>query len=175
MSGSPQYPRFPTARQRRSARLAAQLPIRVFGIDYRGKDFVEDSSTLVVNLHGAKIRLLRQVMPEQEVRILCLRNNQDDVFRVVLKVEQEASRFSFWGVECLRTGRNIWDIDFPPLAPGDQTSVRIMLQCPECRTRELLYVDEPLLEASQELGGLVRGCVTCGYSGLWSQVPYNEA
>ncbi len=150
------------------------MPIRVYGIDYRGKDFVEDSSTLVVNLHGAKIRLLRQVVPDQEVRILCLRNNQDDVFRVVVKVEQEASRQSYWGVECLRAGRNIWGIDFPPLAPGDQTSVRIMLQCPECRTRELLYVDERLLEASQELGGLVRGCVTCGCSGLWRQVPYNE-
>ncbi len=43
--------------QRRSPRRALELPIRVFGTDFQGRDFVEDAATLVVSRHGAKIRL----------------------------------------------------------------------------------------------------------------------
>lgn len=162
-------------RQRRSCRLALRLPIRVFGIDFKGTDFVEDSTTVVVNLHGAKIRLARRLVPEQEVRILSGRTGQEAVFRVVSWLEESESQRVFWGVECLNPGQNIWGVSFPVLGPKDQSSARVMLQCPECRTRELLNLDEPLLESMHAVGGLRRLCLACGRSALWQQVPYYEA
>lgn len=99
----------PEINHRRSPRRALELPIRVFGTDFQGRDFVEDSTTLVVNRHGAKIQLARKLIPEQEIRILSQGNNREAEFRVVSKAGEPTKEFCFWGVECLAPGENIWE------------------------------------------------------------------
>lgn len=160
--------------QRRSCRIALSIPIRVYAVDFRGKEFVEDANTLVVNLHGAKIRLIRQLIPDQEIRLLSFSTREEAVFRVVSKAAGSEGVCTFWGIECLSPGKNIWGVRFPELQQRDQAAVRVMLQCPHCQTRELVYVDEPLLEALQSVEGLMRGCLACRKSGLWKVVPYAE-
>jgi hypothetical protein len=160
---------------RRSTRLAVSLPIRVFATDYRGTDFVEDSTTIVVNFYGARIRLNHQLIPEQEIRIRSLKTSEEAVFRVVSKVGNLNDRFTYWGVECLNPSPKVWGISFPQIGPDDQRSVRATLRCPICRFSEVVHLDEPLLESIQELGGLLRGCVKCGQTAIWEQVPYREA
>jgi len=162
-------------RARRSTRLAMSLPIRVYAIDFKGTDFMEDSTTVVVNTHGAKIRLGHQLLPEQEIRIQSMKTGQEAIFRVVSRVGALEDRFTYWGVECLSSGQNLWGIQFPEAGPDDQRSVRALLRCPICRHRETVFLDEPLLESILELGGLLRGCLTCGRTGIWEQVPYTEA
>ncbi len=157
---------------RRSPRLAIQLPIRVFGTDYQGKDFVEDSTTLVVGLHGAKIRLSRQLVPEQQVRIFCHPSSRDAVFRVVARGHELGPALSFWGVECLQPQGAFWGITFPSTPPTDQASVHVMVQCPECRTRELLHIEESVLESLHQGGWPERTCQVCGWTGPWKQVDY---
>ena len=164
-----------TAGMRRSTRLALSLPIRVFASDFKGTDFIEDSTTLVVNSHGAKIRLKHQLIPEQEIRIQSLKTSQEAIFRVVSRVGTLADRFTCWGVECMNPNDNVWGVQFPAAAPADQQSVRALLRCPVCRAREVMFLDEALLESIQELGGLLRGCAKCGYTGIWEQVPYTES
>jgi hypothetical protein len=159
---------------RRSTRLAVSLPIRVYAIDFKGVDFIEDSTTVVVNHYGGKIRLNHQLIPDQEIRIQSLKNSAEAVFRVVSKVGNLEDRFTYWGVECLSPSNNIWGMNFPEPGPDDQRSVRAMLRCPVCRAREVMHLDEPLLESMQELGGLLRGCLKCGQTGIWEQVPYTE-
>ncbi len=161
-----------SARPRRSPRLAMMLPIRVFGFDYHGVDFVQDGSTAVVNQHGAKIWLNRNLIPEQEIRILCQVTQHDSVFRVVCRAVGTERDSIFWGVECLESNHNIWGIEFPEAEPEDQRSVRMMIQCPECRARELLHAEERLVEVVQEMGGLLRNCRCCGKSSVWKPVPY---
>ncbi len=160
---------------RRSSRMASQLPIRVYGTDFKGMDFVEDSTTLVVNLHGAKILLTHQLIPEQELRILCYATNREAVFRVVGRAASSENRHSFWGVETINPKVQIWGKEFPLLATGDQTATRVLLKCPECRTRELLFMREALIQAIQESGGLIRTCVVCGRTGMWNQIPFDDA
>src|SRR5713226_3323527 len=86
-------------RPRRTPRLAVGLPIRVYAIDFKGVDFTEDSTTVVVNLHGAKICLARQLIPEQEIRILSRTTDQEAVFRVVGRVGGTENQHTFWGIE----------------------------------------------------------------------------
>lgn len=162
-------------RVRRSTRLALSLPIRVYASDFKGTDFVEDSTTMVVNAHGAKIRLSRQLLPEQEIRIQSLKTGEEAVFRVVNRVGAVEDRFTYWGVECLNTDHNVWGVQFPEAGPDDRRSVRALVQCPVCRCREIVFLDEPLLESIQELGGLLRGCLRCGQTGMWAQLPYAES
>jgi len=85
-------------RERRTPRIAIELPIRVFATDFKGKDFVEDSTTVAVNLHGARIRLGRELIPEQEIRILSGKTGREGVFRVVGRAGDSENRSSFWGV-----------------------------------------------------------------------------
>jgi hypothetical protein len=163
------------ARQRRSPRLAVDLPIRVFGMDPQGAEFVEDSHTLAVSKHGAKIQLHHQLIPDHEIKIVCLETHQEAVFRVVAKASAAAPSHTLWGIECLNPAHDIWGVDTPPPGPEDQRSVRVMLECPECRTRELFFVEESRLEPIRDFGGVVRECRACGSTGIWKPVPYYES
>jgi hypothetical protein len=131
--------------------------------------------TVVVNSHGAKIRLNHQLLPEQEIRIRSLKTTEESVFRVVSRVGTLEDRFTYWGVECLNPSQNVWGINFPEPGPEDQRAVRALLRCPVCRCSEVIFLDEPLLESIQELGGLLRGCLKCGQTGIWEQIPYSGA
>src|ERR1700682_1247952 len=88
-------------RERRTPRLALGVPIRVYATDYQGRDFVEDSRTVAINLHGAKIRLGRELIPDQEIRILSGRTGREAIFRVIGRAGDTDKRCTFWGVECV--------------------------------------------------------------------------
>ena len=160
---------------RRSCRVALSVPVRVFGTDYRGIDFTEDTVTMVVNRHGAMIRMNHQLVPNQEIRVLSHTTHQDAVFRVVSKLPVSAREYSYWGVENLDPRRDLWGLHLPELQPEDQFTVRVQLECPTCSAREAVRLDEPLLAALQEEGGVPRGCLTCKRSGMWKLLPFYEA
>ena len=157
---------------RRSCRVAMSVPIRVFGIDYRGVDFTEEASTIIVNLHGAKIRMAHQLLPDSEIRLLSHTTGFESVFRVVSKLQTGELKFTYWGVENLDPEKNIWGVDIPELVPGDQLKVRVTLACPICSVRESLHVNEILLASLQEKGGVDRTCKVCNNPGLWKLLPY---
>lgn len=159
---------------RRSCRVALSVPVRVFGVDYRGKDFTEDAFTVIVNLHGAKIRMTRQLLPDSEIRLVSP-TGQDSVFRVVSAVKSPELRFSYWGIENLEPERNIWGVDIPELIPGDQLTVRVTVECPVCSSHEALSTDEHLLASLQEKGGVERSCHACSATGLWKLIPFKSA
>jgi predicted RNA-binding Zn-ribbon protein involved in translation (DUF1610 family) len=162
-------------RHRRSPRLAQALPIRVYGIDFKGRDFVEDSTTLVVGQQGAKIRLTRQLVPEQEIRILCMRNDREALFRVVGKAGVSEGPYTFWGVECLNAPANIWDVSASRLKPKEQGSVGVMLKCPNCGMREQVFVTQGFVESIRKMKGMSRSCPACGKLSLWKQIRFEDS
>jgi len=155
------------SKARRSCRVALRVPIRVFGTDYRGVDFTEDAITLLVNLHGAKIRLTHQLLPDSEIRLVSHPTGQDSIFRVVSKLPSSELQFTYWGVENLDPDKNLWGVSIPALQSGEQLAVRVVLECPICSARDSLRSDETLLTALQETGGLTRVCGACNKPGLW--------
>jgi hypothetical protein len=160
---------------RRSCRVALSVPIRVMGIDFRGKDFSEEALTLVVNLHGAKIRMSHQLTPDAEIRLLSHPTGQDSIFRVVSKLTSSELKFTYWGVESLEPGRNIWGISIPELRPGYHARVGVMMQCPTCSARESIYADEVMLASLHEKGGVSRTCIVCRTTGLWKLLPFSTS
>jgi hypothetical protein len=164
----------PQFQSRRSCRVALLAPIRIYGIDYRGVDFTEDSVTIVVNLHGAKIRMAHQLLPDQEIRLVSRTTGQEAVFRVVSKVEGPKLQYSYWGVEILEPKKDIWGVDLPPLQSRDQVTVRVVLECPTCLARESVRLDEKLLAHLLEENGIPRTCRTCEFSGRWKVLPFQE-
>lgn len=160
---------------RRSCRVALSVPIRVFGFDYRGVDFTEESHTLIVNRHGAKIRMAHQLLPDSEIRLVSHPTGLDSLFRVVSKLQSSDLQFTYWGVENLDPQKNIWGVDIPELRPEDQLRVRVVVACPKCSARESLRGDETLLASLQEKGGVQRTCKVCHSSELWKLLPFQEA
>ena len=163
-------------RRRRTPRLPFSVPIRVFATDYKGREFVEDCSTVTINLYGAKIRIERELIPEQEIRILCGRTGRESIFRVVDRAGESDGRYSFWGVESTNSApaKNFWGINFPLPAGGELATVRVMLQCPECLVRELFDLANPLLEKMEAEGGLLQICPSCGRTAHWKRVAYES-
>ncbi len=160
---------------RRSCRVALSVPIRVMGIDYQGRDFSEEAQTIVVNLHGAKIRMAHQLTPEAEIRLFSHPTGEDSIFRVVSKLQSSELKFTYWGVENLEPQKNIWGVSIPELRPGYQIKVGVMMQCPTCSARESIYADESLLASLHEKGGIQRTCIVCKTPGLWKLLPYSTA
>lgn len=160
---------------RRSCRVALSVPIRVFGFDYRGTDFSEEAHTVVVNLHGAKIRMSHQLLPESEIRLICRPTGRDSLFRVVSKLQSSELKFTYWGVENLDPKKNIWGVNLPALEAADQLKVRVIIECPTCSTRESLRLDETPLAVLQEKGGVEWTCKFCKTSAIWMLVPFQVA
>jgi len=166
----------PEIRQRRSPRRVLEVPIRVFGKDFRGRDFVEDSATLVLSRHGAKIRLTRKLIPEQKIEILFQGAKRKALFRVVSKAGEPTGEFSFWGVECLTPSENLREgggpapKPVPKLGSKDKSHVQVTLRCSKCGMRELMDLDQTQIRAVRELKGLVRDCHACGANSLWKPV-----
>jgi hypothetical protein len=157
----------PQFRSRRSCRVAMSIPIRIYAVDYRGVDFTEDAETVVINRHGAKIRLVHQLLPDQEIRIHSRPTRLEAIFRVVSKVQGADLRYTYWGVENLDVHVNIWGVTLPALQAEDQVGIRAVLQCPTCAAQESIRMDEKLLCALTEQGGMVRGCPACNERGRW--------
>ncbi|MGO8786929.1 MAG: hypothetical protein ACLQVL_06035 [Terriglobia bacterium] len=159
---------------RRSCRVALSVPIRVFGVDYRGVDFTEEASTIIVNVHGAKIRMSHQLLPDAEIRVISHPTGEDAVFRVVSKLQSPELEYTYWGVENLEPARNFWGADIPELQMGDQVRTQVLLECPNCSARESVEADSTLLVGLEALGGVHRICDACNAAGLW-KLPMSQA
>jgi hypothetical protein len=125
----------------------------VFGLDYQGRDFIEDSTTVVLSRHGAKIRLTRKLIPEMEIRIIFHDNTREWLFRVVGQAGEPIGKFSFWGVECLEPAENIYETG--DAMPGSERSPRrALLPSPELAPKPVPQLDAKLSSAAENIYGI---------------------
>ena len=153
--------------------MALSVPIRVFGVDYRGIDFTEEAFTIIVNLHGAKIRMTHQLLPDSEIRLISHPTGQDSLFRVVSKLQSPELQYTYWGVENLDPEKNIWGVDIPELQPGDQAqSARWCSSAPPAPPASPCARMKPCWRRFEEKGGVERTCMVCNAPGLWKLLPF---
>jgi hypothetical protein len=74
--------------RRRSPRLAAEIPVLVYGWGANGKPFYVEASTVTVNRNGALLRLQTPLNTGDELLITNKATNQDQVVRIVRIVNQ---------------------------------------------------------------------------------------
>jgi len=68
--------------------------------------FVEQTRTLAVGPHGAKILLTRMLVPDQKINILCLATGRASVGRVVGQIGG-GPEGHYYGIELLDTDANL--------------------------------------------------------------------
>ena len=101
-----------TTRRRRSQRLILNVPIVVSGESSTGH-FSEETQTLVVNAHGALIRLATPISPEQRLTLKHRASGEEEACRVVY-VESSPKGKAKLGVEFVRPAPHFWHVAFPP-------------------------------------------------------------
>jgi hypothetical protein len=95
---------------RRSPRRARSVPVRVKGKDAEGHEFIEDTSTLVVNWNGALITTLRPLSGGQTLVMINRENDKEASFRVVGMRTDRMTEPEGLGVECLDPEEDIFDL-----------------------------------------------------------------
>jgi hypothetical protein len=153
---------------RRSDRVYLELEVVISGADAVGQEFVEETRTLVLTRHGAKIVSARNLVPDQVVLIQCRKTGRESDARVVGQIRQDAEG-NYYGVELLDLGVNLWDIEFPPLAESDLAVGRVLLECPRCHRQEVTYLDVLAMEVLLAEERLSRRCPRCNDTTLWGR------
>jgi hypothetical protein len=95
---------------RRSPRRTRSVPVRVKGRDTEGHEFIEDTSTLVVNWNGALITTIRPLSGGQTLVMINRENNKEAAFRVVGMRTDRMSEPEGLGLECLDPEEDIFDL-----------------------------------------------------------------
>jgi hypothetical protein len=135
-------------------------------MDAMGQGFVEESRTLLLSRHGAKILLRHMLVPEQEISIRYLATTKEADVRVVGQIGG-GSEGQYYGVEFLDPNINLWDIEFPPLSESEKAVARVLIECVRCHTRVLSYLNEFEAEVFEANQILSRSCARCTDMSLW--------
>ena len=98
---------------RRSQRLLLKISVVIVGQRADGKNFVEQTSTEVVNAHGALVLLQEPVTHEQLLRMRNVKAGDEEPCKVV-GIGQKVNGKTEVGVEFLKPSPRFWRIAFPP-------------------------------------------------------------
>jgi len=99
--------------RRRSMRVLLSVPIHASGKDRKGRQFDEETRTLVVNAHGALISLASAVIAGQQITVANHATEQTCDCRVVYLGSAASGKIQM-GIEFLKPSPKFWQIDFPP-------------------------------------------------------------
>lgn len=157
---------------RQSERVSLVLTIQVTGTGFFGDAFQCEGSTDVVSQHGARIRLVQKLAPNQEITISCVETGKKAVARVVTSLNGKTggkSKENVYGVALLDAQAHPWGIDFPPRGDSAGAVGRIVLECTVCHTRELAYLDGFELEVLESNETVARFCKHCLDTSVWKK------
>jgi hypothetical protein len=162
--------------KRRSDRVELELRIQLAGVDAAGRNFAEQTRTLVVGRHGAKVVSEHVLLPQQALALRCYRTGLETLARVVGQIGQEGDH-TCYGLGIADPQVNVWGIEFPPLEEADRAAGRVLLECLSCGLREVTHLDTFALEVLVANQCLIRPCQQCidRRVSAWKQVSLQDA
>jgi hypothetical protein len=157
-------------RLRRSDRVSISIPVEIFGADFSGEHFVEQSRTVLVSRHGATVVMSRKLGPDLELILRRPGTRKEALVRVVGQIGGQHDGY-IYGLALMDQNVNLWNIYFPALTEGQTAVGRCLLECGRCKNREIVYMDEVEAEVFEANLCLQRSCSQCGHSSIWKPVP----
>jgi hypothetical protein len=160
---------------RRSDRIYLELRIQISGVDATGESFVEQTQTLVVSRHGAKIISRHVLVPQQPLNLRCYKTGIETLARVVGQIGHTDEGY-YYGLEVSDVQVNVWAIEFPSLAETEDAAGRVFLECIRCHAQEVVHLDVFALEVLLANQTLLRPCKQCAghVNSLWKQAAVEE-
>src|SRR5262245_172237 len=103
----------PIRTERRSLRVWISIPVRASGKNADGRDFSEDTETIVVNAHGCLFGLHQPVKIRKDIVLTNLVTKEERVCRVVT-LSDPSDKGVRVGIEFLSPSPGFWGVEFPP-------------------------------------------------------------
>lgn len=166
----------PPSAKRRSDRVSLTLLLEVSGKDSQGKEFKEPARTLLINRTGAVIVFPRELTPEQTIHLkrqAPAESHRETDVRVVNQFGHQRDGY-LYGIEIEDTSKDLWGVEFPPVAESTEAVARMLLECNYCRSREVVYLNEMELRAFETNRGIARHCKACRVPSIWTQAPHED-
>lgn len=158
-----------TQKHRRSARIAIQIPVQVFGVESNGVSFCDLARTESVSEHGGCLVMKRALVPQQELRLRRLLGEEITV-RVIGEVKRTAEGI-LYGVSFLEGSFDYWGIRFPASALK-LALYRVLLECSRCTSREVVPLNDSQLATLDDEERLQRTCEKCGEQTDWVRTQF---
>ena len=95
---------------RKTPRQRLKVPVRIKGRDRKGQEFIEETSTLVVNWNGALVTTIKPLNSDETLYVINQQNGKEAEFRIVGEGESQALSAQGWGMECLNPDQDFWDL-----------------------------------------------------------------
>jgi hypothetical protein len=153
---------------RRSGRIAKKIAILLTGCDVEGRVFSEETSTIVLSLHGAGINSQLKLVAEQELFLRSTENNREAEIRIVGQLGSQGDLHTY-GVAFVDKELRFWDIDFPPPTADEVLNNTLSLECSSCKSRVTLDDAEVESDVHDVHGSVLRYCDVCCFSTLWKR------
>ena len=154
---------------RRSGRIPKEVAIFLVGWDAQGKEFVEQTKTVLLSRHGAGIVSMHKLAVEQEMILVHLEcNNKETEIRVVGQIGSEDGSYTY-GVAFLDPNVDFWGVEFPPAKGGEISERGMVLQCSICGRREFMNPGALESDIYAINNGIFRDCKRCNNSTFWQQ------
>lgn len=154
---------------RRGDRVSLHLPIQVLGTDIHGKQFRDETRTILVTRHGARITLARELAPKTEVMIRYPKLGRHARARIVGKAGSFKNGHHY-GVHVLDPSVNLWGIYFPTAAEAESALGRALLECTSCQAQEIACLDGLSLGVFQTNRRVSRPCKCSEAMTVWTEV-----
>lgn len=153
---------------RRSDRIAKEVGILLIGWDAQGRQFMEQTKTVVLSRHGAGMVSTHKLAAEQELTIVHQESKKETEIRVVGQMGCEGDSYTY-GVAFLDPAVDFWGVEFPTASHVEILARRKLLQCVVCGLPE--GVDLGTLDSDIYLihDGILRSCKRCGGLTLWKE------
>jgi len=154
---------------RRSKRIPKAVSIVLSGSDLEGKQFCEQTKTLMLSRHGAGIISINKLAPQEALFIRCVETNKEAAVRVVGQVGRMTDGY-IYGVAFLDPSANLWDVEFVPLRiEADWEAKSMLLECTSCHAREALNPNDIELDVYAINQTISRYCKHCEKSTPWEE------
>jgi PilZ domain-containing protein len=153
---------------RRSVRIPKEVAILLIGCDARGREFVEQTKTVVLSRRGAGIVSMHKLVVEQELIIIQEPSRREVEIRVVGEIGSENRQYTY-GVTFLDPHIDFWGIEFPPVTDDGTSDSDMVLECSICGRREVIEADALESDIFAIHDGLLRDCKHCHRSTLWKR------
>ena len=152
---------------RRSGRIELEIPVIVSGTDVNGDAFSENTRTILLSSHGAKITVRHNPVAGEPLMIRWAQKQKEAPARIAWQRPLMGNVYQC-GVEFLDSDLNFWDIDFPREGRQQGVAASFLLECSRCHTRKVFDLDtfeETNLRLNQ---GLMRPCPRCQNFVMWN-------
>jgi len=159
---------------RQSSRIPKEVAILLIGSDAQGKDFMEQTKTVVLSRHGAGIVSVHKLAVEQEMTMVHVVRDREAAIRIVGQIGAEDDSYTY-GVAFLDRNIDFWDVEFPSATDAETSAPRMVLQCSSCERREVINLDALESDVYAIHDGIVRHCKRCNCSTLWRQTSREVA